>query len=155
MASRGPFDTSGARVGAPRGGAVQVLAGRYLRQEEGHRPRCGFPLGGGRLTVGQLRGESFLAALRTICASAFPLRCFGRRCPHPSQDRGRRERGSEVSARGGRRVSRRHGQAPPGPHLLPQAGGRGWVSESRRGSPATPSPLWGGGKARARAVGGR
>lgn len=81
----------------------------------------------GRLTVKRLRERAFSAALRPTAPRRSPVRggAFSSAVLIPARTGSGGERGSEVRERGGRRVSPRHGQAPPGPHFLPQAGGRG------------------------------
>lgn len=88
-------------------------------------------LPGGTLAAERLRRESFLDRASRHRAQAFPARdgAVAASVLTPARTGGGGESGSRLSARVGGssagRVARRHGQAPPGPHLLPQAGGRG------------------------------
>lgn len=156
MASRGPFQASGARAGAPRGGAAQVLAGRYGRQEECHEPRRGSPPGGGKINGEATPRESFFGSTPPHSAPAFPRsgRCFFKRRPHPSQDRERR--GARVGGEGARRQA---GVASPWPSTtrtsFSAASRRAWVSPWWGGFTPSPSLRCGAGGRGACAVSGR
>ncbi|XP_031456124.1 PHD finger-like domain-containing protein 5A isoform X1 [Phasianus colchicus] len=95
MASVGPFDTSGAWEGAPRGGAERVLAGRYGRGERrlpsGDTPSPGLKGAARRVALEALR-RARLRGRRPLSE-----RRFVRRSPHPCQDRGTAAERREVS----------------------------------------------------------